>query len=66
MIARLLLPLALLAAAAFAAGPRDEARYVVLTTPGEQLFESIPLGNGRLGAALYGGIAEERSSPQPG
>ena len=60
MIARLLLPLALLAAAAFAAGPRDEARYVVLTTPGEQLFESIPLGNGRLGAALYGGIAEER------
>src|SRR5690606_20726290 len=36
------------------------ARYVVLTTPGEHLFESTPLGNGRLGAALYGGVAEER------
>ena len=42
------------------AAPRDEARYVVLTTPGEHLFESTPLGNGRLGAALYGGVAEER------
>ncbi len=43
-----------------AATPRDEARYVVLTAPGEDLFESTPLGNGRLGAALYGGVAEER------
>ena len=40
--------------------PPDAARYVVLTTPGEHLFESIPLGNGRLGAALYGGITEDR------
>ncbi len=42
------------------ATPRDEARYVVLTAPGEHLFESTPLGNGRLGAALYGGVTEER------
>ena len=35
-----------------AAAPREEARYVVLTAPGEHLFDSTPLGNGRLGAAL--------------
>lgn len=55
----LLLVLALAAATALAT-PRDEARYVLLTAPGEHLFESTPLGNGRLGAALYGGTAEER------
>ncbi len=60
MTSRLLLSLVLLAAAAFAAAPRDEARYLLLTAPGEHLFEAIPLGNGRLGAAFYGGIAEER------
>jgi alpha-L-fucosidase 2 len=43
-----------------AAAPRDEARQVLLTAPGEHLFESTPLGNGRLGAALYGGVARER------
>lgn len=42
------------------ATPRDESRYVLLTTPGQHLFESSPLGNGRLGAAIYGGVAEER------
>ena len=51
---------ALLAAPFLAATPRDESRYVVLAGPGEFLFESLPLGNGRLGASLYGGIAEER------
>jgi len=63
MIVRLLsaLSLAFATTTAFAAvPPRDEARYVVLTSPGEHLFESTPLGNGRLGAALYGGITEER------
>ncbi|MBP8256852.1 MAG: glycoside hydrolase family 95 protein [Opitutaceae bacterium] len=40
--------------------PRDESRYVVLDGPGGHLFESTPLGNGRLGASLYGGIREER------
>ncbi|HLP25668.1 MAG TPA: glycoside hydrolase family 95 protein, partial [Acidobacteriota bacterium] len=42
------------------AAPRDESRYVLLTAPGQHLFESSPLGNGRLGAAIYGGVAEER------
>lgn len=45
---------------AVAAAPRDEARYVWLAEPGHHLFESTPLGNGRLGAALHGGITEER------
>ena len=58
---RALISLALLTTTALsAATPRDEARYVVLNAPGEHLFESTPLGNGRLGAALYGGVAEER------
>ncbi len=57
----LALALALLASAASTlATPSDDSRYVLLHTPGEHLFESSPLGNGRLGAALYGGIAEER------
>lgn len=42
------------------ATPPDDSRYVLLTAPGTHLFESSPLGNGRLGAALYGGIDEER------
>ncbi|MBI5425219.1 MAG: glycoside hydrolase family 95 protein [Opitutae bacterium] len=57
----LALALALLASAASTlATPSDDSRYVLLHTPGEHLFESSPLGNGRLGAALYGGIDEER------
>lgn len=57
----LALALALLASAASTlATPSDDSRYVLLHTPGEHLFESSPLGNGRLGAALYGGTAEER------
>ncbi|HEY4246694.1 MAG TPA: glycoside hydrolase family 95 protein [Lacunisphaera sp.] len=40
--------------------PRDESRYIWLDAPATQLFESTPLGNGRLGASLYGGIAETR------
>jgi alpha-L-fucosidase 2 len=53
--------LALTAAVGSLAGaPRPESRFVVLDRPGEQLFESLPVGNGRLGAMLYGGIAEER------
>lgn len=59
---KLLLSLAASAAAALLAlaQPRDESRLVVLAAPGAHLFESSPLGNGRLGAALYGGVAEER------
>jgi alpha-L-fucosidase 2 len=60
MIARFLLTLIFVVSSLQAATPRDEARYVVLTEPGEDLFESTPLGNGRLGAALYGGVTEER------
>lgn len=45
---------------AAAVTPRDESRYVVLDAPGNHLFESTPLGNGRLGASLYGGVDEER------
>lgn len=29
-------------------------------TPARQFTESLPLGNGRLGAMIYGGIKEER------
>ncbi len=43
-----------------AAAARAESRFVVLDRPGEQLFETLPVGNGRLGAMLYGGVAEER------
>lgn len=60
---RRILPIFLGAALAVpvpAAAPRDESRYVVLAAPGEHLFESLPLGNGRLGASLYGGVATER------
>jgi len=46
--------------ASAASAPRDEARYVVLDQPGQHLFETLPVGNGRLGAMLYGGVAEER------
>jgi alpha-L-fucosidase 2 len=60
MIARFVLLLLVATTSTFSAPPRDESRYVVLTEPGEHLFESTPLGNGRLGAALYGGVAEER------
>lgn len=49
-----------LSAALLSAAPRAESRFVWLDTPGQHLFESTPLGNGRLGAALYGGTTEER------
>jgi len=58
---RLLSGIAALGAASLAgAAPRDESRYVRLDAPGNHLFESTPLGNGRLGAALYGGVGLER------
>lgn len=61
MIARLSALVPMLAASlSLHATPPDAARYVLLTAPGGQLYESTPLGNGRLGAALYGGITEER------
>ena len=42
------------------ASPPPEARYVWLSEPAEHLFEATPLGNGRLGASIYGGPARER------
>lgn len=58
---RLALTLLCLAVAApLWAAPRDEARFIRLTTPGAHLVEGTPLGNGRLGATLLGGVAEER------
>ncbi len=54
-----LFSLSLVSARATPALP-PEARYVWLDAPATQLFESTPLGNGRLGAALYGGIVDER------
>jgi alpha-L-fucosidase 2 len=52
--------LGLLLALSLGATPRDEARYIRLTTPGTHLVEGTPLGNGRLGATLLGGVTEER------
>jgi alpha-L-fucosidase 2 len=52
-----------LAAAGFTllrAAPPPEARYVWLAEPAAHLFEATPLGNGRLGASVYGGIEQER------
>lgn len=58
---RLALTLLCLAVAApLWAAPRDEARFIRLTTPGAHLVEGTPLGNGRLGATLLGGVAEEQ------
>lgn len=43
-----------------AAPPAAESRYVRLAAPAAHLFESTPLGNGRLGASEFGGIARDR------
>lgn len=43
-----------------ASPPPPESRYVWLGTPATQFFEATPLGNGRLGATLFGGVTEER------
>lgn len=40
--------------------PAPESRYVWLAAPAAQFFEATPLGNGRLGATVFGGIAEEK------
>ncbi len=48
------------AAAAARATPPDDSRYIWLAAPAHEFFEATPLGNGRLGASLYGGVAEER------
>ncbi|MEO6568143.1 MAG: glycoside hydrolase family 95 protein [Opitutaceae bacterium] len=42
------------------AAPPPESRYVWLSQPAEHMVEATPLGNGRLGASIYGGPARER------
>ncbi|HEY0947524.1 MAG TPA: glycoside hydrolase family 95 protein [Opitutaceae bacterium] len=39
---------------------RPETRYVWLDAPAQYFFEASPLGNGRLGATVFGGVQEER------
>ncbi|WP_068769914.1 glycoside hydrolase family 95 protein [Termitidicoccus mucosus] len=56
----ILLAACMLAGAARGSAPADEARFVWLGAPAAEFFEAAPLGNGRLGATVYGGIAEER------
>ena len=42
------------------AAPPDESRFVWLAEPATAFFESTPLGNGRLGASLFGDPTHER------
>jgi alpha-L-fucosidase 2 len=61
MILTMIRPVALFfysAALAFAAPPNDLLLW--FDTPARQFTESLPLGNGRLGAMVFGGIKEER------
>jgi len=54
-------PLFLLAAVTLArATPAPESRYIWLATPAQQFTEGTPLGNGRLGATLFGDVTHER------
>jgi alpha-L-fucosidase 2 len=53
------LPLAALCPAPAAAAPATETA-VWFNQPAQRFSESCPLGNGRLGAMLFGGINEER------
>ncbi len=47
-------------ATARATPPPAESRYVWLDAPATQFVEATPLGNGRLGATLFGGTTHER------
>ncbi|MDP0500842.1 MAG: glycoside hydrolase family 95 protein [Verrucomicrobiota bacterium JB022] len=53
-------PTSLLAASLFSLGAPAAARVIWLDTPGTALTESTPIGNGRLGALIYGGVGSER------
>jgi len=53
-----ILPLLLLAAAH--ATPPRESRYIWLAAPAQLFTEATPLGNGRLGATLFGDPTHER------
>ncbi len=60
MTRRLLIPAIALFSVALRASPPAESRYVWLAAPAQQFTEATPLGNGRLGATLFGHIDEER------
>jgi len=49
-------------AAVFAAGARDESGALKLwyRQPANEWTEALPIGNGRLGAMIFGGVARER------
>src|SRR6185369_4214699 len=49
-----------LSVAVWAAGGASPDVTVVFDTPAKNFSESCPLGNGRLGAMLFGGVEEER------
>ena len=46
--------------AALAGHPQLQAREIVFDQPGDHITESLPLGNGRLGTMLFGGVEQER------
>lgn len=58
----LILGLVLPSSAAWAAGPKIPSPETAIwfAAPARQFTESSPLGNGRLGAMMFGGISEER------
>ncbi len=55
---RNLLPLLLLASHGFSAG--EASTRLLYDSPAKRFFESAPLGNGRVGAMVFGGVDEER------
>ncbi|MCX6342168.1 MAG: glycoside hydrolase N-terminal domain-containing protein, partial [Fimbriimonadales bacterium] len=38
----------------------NPSKHIWATTPAKQFYESSPLGNGRLGAMLFGGTKTDR------
>lgn len=54
-------PLFTLLAISGASAQWNPSRYLYFTSPGNSLSSSLPLGNGRLGAAIYGSPTEKIS-----
>jgi alpha-L-fucosidase 2 len=55
-----LAPLALLATASFAAPAADPAATLWFDKPARSFHQSLPLGNGRIGAMVFGGVDDEQ------
>jgi alpha-L-fucosidase 2 len=60
LLRHLLLPFVFLGGAALSRAEEPVGRVVRLVAPAEHFTASSPLGNGRLGAMLFGGTREER------